>query len=209
MKRSSSTTLNASSASKCKSPKGEEQGTVRSFYGPIKYLLNTYATDDMIAEGDACKTPFTQPLNESRIEYIEALWNKALRRQGKYDEYVLEDIYTEASLESIRNSMWSQWGSKNLCRAWLSAPLQFCWRNYIMPCATQIHCITTMRRITNLKTVDGETVRLPASIWTLCVFNHLEITGLPLDHLRPKHPYGPLSRRALRNCFHPHRQRRQ
>lgn len=48
-----------------------------------------YPTDGIIAETDAHMMQFTQPLNKSAKEYIEALRKKELRCNRLYDVYLL------------------------------------------------------------------------------------------------------------------------
>lgn len=76
---------------KSKSRKRQKQCTVTLYYGGVNYLLQTYATDDVVAESEADKMRFTQPLNNSPIECPETLENKTLRC-----DRVHEDMYSKA-----------------------------------------------------------------------------------------------------------------
>lgn len=53
---------------------------------------------------------FTQPLNKSHTKYAEALYNKVVRCDRVYDEYMLKGIFIEFLLESIYHSRRSYWG---------------------------------------------------------------------------------------------------
>lgn len=46
-----------------------------------------------LAETHADMSQFTQLLNKSPTEYVEAFWIKALKYDIVYDEYVLNDIF--------------------------------------------------------------------------------------------------------------------
>lgn len=81
---------------KLKVHRHQKQNTVASYCEVVKYLLETYATDDITAETDDDMIQRTQPSNSSPEEYAEALWNKALKCHREYDEYVLKRIFMES-----------------------------------------------------------------------------------------------------------------
>lgn len=71
-----------------------------------------YATDDVIPEMDADMMRITQASNKKPAEYAEALWNKVLRGDRDYDEYVLQDIFIEGLPESVYHGTRSYYGPK-------------------------------------------------------------------------------------------------
>lgn len=112
MKKPAAAALNSRISLPSKSHRRHKEGTLTTYCEVVNYLLETYATDDVIAETDAEILRFTQPPTKSPTEYAEALWNKALRCDRVYDEYVLKGIFIEGLHESIRHSMRSYWGSR-------------------------------------------------------------------------------------------------
>lgn len=58
----------------------------------MNYLLETYAMDYIIAKTDAHMMLFKQPLSKSPTGYAGAHWNKAIRCNRLYDDYVLKRI---------------------------------------------------------------------------------------------------------------------
>lgn len=84
--------------------KDEMYCLVASYCEGVNYLLDTYAPDDIIAEAETDMTRFTQPSNKLLTEYAKALWNKELRCDTVYDEYVLNRIFIEGFSESIHHS---------------------------------------------------------------------------------------------------------
>lgn len=86
MKRPAEAALNAHIALRPKSHKSQKEGIVTSYCKVVNYLVETYETDDVIAEADADMMRFTLPSNKSPAEYAEGLCNKALRCDRVYDE---------------------------------------------------------------------------------------------------------------------------
>lgn len=52
------------------------------------YLLQTYATNDVIAETDAAWKSYTQPYTMTPTQYAKALVPKSLKFAEVYEEYV-------------------------------------------------------------------------------------------------------------------------
>lgn len=61
----------------------------------INYILETYATGDVMAETDARILTFLQLSNMTSTEHTEALWSKVLRCDPVYEECVLKGIFIE------------------------------------------------------------------------------------------------------------------
>lgn len=78
----------------------------------MNYLLETYVTDDVIAEINNDIMPYAQPVNKTPIEYAGILWSKALQCDCVYDDYVLKGIFIVGPIGSIRHSMHACWGSR-------------------------------------------------------------------------------------------------
>lgn len=57
---------------------------------------------------------FTQAFNKSLTGHTEAFWNKVIRCDWVYEEYVLEFDFIEGLPESIRHGMRSCCGFKNI-----------------------------------------------------------------------------------------------
>lgn len=94
-----------------KSPsKPLKEGPFTMYCEVVNYLLETYATNNPIDETTEKIMRFTQPLNNTPIEYNELLWSKALRYNLVYHEYVLNGNFTEALEDCIFHSMLSFWG---------------------------------------------------------------------------------------------------
>lgn len=70
--------LSACIAIRSKLHKRQEGGLVTSSCEVVNYLLETYSTDDVIAETDAHMMHLTQPSSKCPTEYSEALRNMAL-----------------------------------------------------------------------------------------------------------------------------------
>lgn len=78
-----------------------KQGTLSSYFKALNYSLGTYVSDDVIAETDADMICSTQLSNKLPTQYAKALWNKALRCNRVYEEYVPKGIFI---LRDCRNS---------------------------------------------------------------------------------------------------------
>lgn len=63
MKCTAVAALNAGVALQFKSHNCQNEGAVKSNWRAVRYLLETYWTDNVITETDAHMTPFTQPSN--------------------------------------------------------------------------------------------------------------------------------------------------
>lgn len=118
--------------------------------------LETYATDDVIAETGTDMMRFTQPSKKSPAEDEEALWNKAPRCDRVYDEYVFKDIFSERLSKSVRHSMHAYCSSRKIAREHDLAPhatflqnLQYGSSNTDAPCNND-------KTKTDLETLDPE-----------------------------------------------------
>lgn len=89
---------------KSKWPKHQKKGTVTSYCEAANYLVNTSATDDVVADTDANIVKITQLSNKSPKEQAGALWNKVTRCNQVYDEYVFKRAFIEGLSESILTS---------------------------------------------------------------------------------------------------------
>lgn len=83
-----------------------------SYFEVVKYLLGTYATDDVIAKIGAKILHFTQLSNMTPTEYVEMLSNKALRCDRVYDEYFFKEKFLEGLHGDSPYSMRSKWSLK-------------------------------------------------------------------------------------------------
>lgn len=73
IKRSAVVKLNTSIALGYKSSRRQKEGLVNSYCEAVNYLLETYSTNDEIAETDVNMMHFTQPSNKLHTECSEAL----------------------------------------------------------------------------------------------------------------------------------------
>lgn len=98
-----------------KLPRGQNKATVTSESKAVDYLLETYATSDVIAKTDDKMMPFTQPPSKLATDYSEALWNEILELYPVYNKYHLECTLIGNLPKSTRQSMMSYWVSKMRC----------------------------------------------------------------------------------------------
>lgn len=66
--------------------KCQEEETFTTHCEVLNYLLEPYASDDVIADTEAEIMRFSQPLNETQTEHAELLWAEALRGDRVYNE---------------------------------------------------------------------------------------------------------------------------
>lgn len=66
------------------------------------YLLNTYSTDDIVAETNSDGTRFRQSLHTTAVKYSQALWTMAPWKGLLYHEYGLKDTFIEGNMGSSR-----------------------------------------------------------------------------------------------------------
>lgn len=111
MKSPAVATLKACIPLHLKSHSGQKEGTVTTYCKAVRFFLETYTNDGVIAEEDADMMSFTQPSNKSPAEYEKVLWNKVLRGDRIYDEYAWKGSSIEDLLQAIRRIMRSYWGS--------------------------------------------------------------------------------------------------
>lgn len=105
MKRTAATELNSRIAQWSKFHKSQKEGNLTSYCEAVNYLIETYATEDVIAKTDANMMLSTQPSIKLSKEYAEALWNKALHGDRAYDKYILRRIFIQGLLEPMQHSM--------------------------------------------------------------------------------------------------------
>lgn len=73
MKRLVAAALNSGIALRSKKHRCQKDDNETTFCEAISYLLETYETDDLMAETGAGTMLFKQPSNESLMEYAEAV----------------------------------------------------------------------------------------------------------------------------------------
>lgn len=79
----------------------------------IKYLLQMYVTENVIATMDVEIIRITQTANMTPTEYAGALQNKAVCCDFSHDEYVLNRTLTEGLHGPIGHSTCLYWSSRN------------------------------------------------------------------------------------------------
>lgn len=114
MKKPAAAALNTRIALYLKLKRARKEGKLASDCEVVNFLLETYATDDIIEEMDAVILYFEQPSHTPPTEYLEALWNKAQRCDRTHDEYVFMGIFLEACHGWIQQSMNPSWSSKKM-----------------------------------------------------------------------------------------------
>lgn len=87
------------------------EGIVISNCDAVNYLLETNATDDMMAKTDVDLIGFTHPSKKLIMGYAEAFWNMTLRCDREYDECTQRKLIQRV-WESIGHSTCSYWASK-------------------------------------------------------------------------------------------------
>lgn len=90
-----------------------QERKLTSYCQAVRYLLNTYATDDITFEADAHIINYRQLQNFNALDYLQSLWKKALRCGPVYDEYQLKSTCIEALLSSIHQSARSYWAKNS------------------------------------------------------------------------------------------------
>lgn len=82
-----------------------KKGKLTSYSEAINYLLQTYASDDVVAEAEADLRHFVQNRSMSPQEYATALTLKVLRCGPVYTEARIIGIYIEGLRESIHSTV--------------------------------------------------------------------------------------------------------
>lgn len=77
----------------------------------INYLLETFATDNIIAEAESDITSFEKPVGTTGTRHFEILFEKALRCGVVYNEPRLKEIFIESLRSSICYSTRKYWGA--------------------------------------------------------------------------------------------------
>lgn len=78
MQKQTVATLNSRIALSSNLRRGQKEGALTTYCKLLNYLLETYATNDVIAESDAEIMHYTQPPNKTPAGYTCLLWSKAL-----------------------------------------------------------------------------------------------------------------------------------
>lgn len=84
-----------------------------SYVQVVNPISTTFAMDYIIAETDTEIVQFTQPANESALQYADALWIKILWYSQVYDEYILMGMFVEGLAFLKMHRMRSFWSSNN------------------------------------------------------------------------------------------------
>lgn len=93
-----------------KSQKHRKERILTRYSKGINFLLETYVTNDDIAEKDAENLRLTRPSNMTPTEYADVLWNKALLCELAHDKHAPKSISIEGLHRSFRHSIRSYWG---------------------------------------------------------------------------------------------------
>lgn len=95
MKKQAEATLSSRIALRSKSSrKCQIEGTLKTYYEVVYYLLETRDTDNVIFKPNAEIMRVPQPLNKTLFVYSELFGAKELRWHRFYDEYVPKGNFT-------------------------------------------------------------------------------------------------------------------
>lgn len=72
-----------------------------SYFEVVKYLRNTYATNDIFSEADV-DIFHKQPKDLNAVDYSHSLWTNTLRCGPVYEDYRLKSDFIENLGSSIR-----------------------------------------------------------------------------------------------------------
>lgn len=86
MKRPAAARLDARVALRSKSHRRHKEGKVMTYCDALNYLVEAYATDDVVVQTDTDIMRFSQPSIKFPTENEELLLNDALRGHRVYDE---------------------------------------------------------------------------------------------------------------------------
>lgn len=75
----------------------------------VSYLVQTYATNDVIAKLYAAFTRYTQPSDMSPMQYAKFLGTRSLGCGEVCNEHVMKWTFVESPHESVRHSMPLYW----------------------------------------------------------------------------------------------------
>lgn len=97
-----------------------KEGKLKRYYQAVNYLLETYATDDVIVEAEAEITNYNEPGNRLDASCSETLWERALRCRRGYDDSSFKGVFVEGLHHVIRFFMLNHWrANKDACyRIW-------------------------------------------------------------------------------------------
>lgn len=86
-------------------PKWQKEETITMYCEVITYLLETYATNDRIAEKEADIIRFIQPLKKIPIDNVEILQLQALHWGCMYDRYTIKGNFIKMIQDYIHHKM--------------------------------------------------------------------------------------------------------
>lgn len=81
-----------------------KEGMLKTYNKAVKYLFQTYITDDFIAKIDASLTRYTRPSTMSPTYYAKDLAVKLLRCGEVCSKYVLSGVFIKHPHKSLRQS---------------------------------------------------------------------------------------------------------
>lgn len=88
-----------------------EEGKLTSYCQLVNYVLEAYASSDVIAEAEGDITNYKQPENMSAVRYSQAFLEKALLCGQVYSESKLKGFFKEERYNSIGFSMRNFFGA--------------------------------------------------------------------------------------------------
>lgn len=140
----------------CNSPYRPKGRTVTFCCKAVSYLLQTHASDDVVAEIDADMRRITAPSSKPRTEYSEAFCNKVLRCDRIDDEYVLKTFLLR-NYCNTSNTVWAYAGLQRRTvqyTTWRAMLRRY--QDWNIVCAIVIHPHFMTRRITDVDIKDAE-----------------------------------------------------
>lgn len=93
MKSLATAALNAPIPLKFRSRERQKDGVSTLYCKAVNYLLETYSTNDEIGETEPDMMHINRMSNKPLIELAEELWNKVVRCDRLYEEYLLKGIF--------------------------------------------------------------------------------------------------------------------
>lgn len=97
----------------------EVQECIYTFVEAVKYLLNSYTTDDVFANASSEIKLFNEFSNRTAIQYAKTLEEKALRCGNAYFEQLTRSIFVQILSRNVRDNMSIYWAAKptmHLCQ---------------------------------------------------------------------------------------------
>lgn len=102
-----------------------EAGKLKGYCQVVNYLLETYATDDVVAEDEADITNYEHPKSMSAMQYLQAMWKEALRCGQVYSDSRLKRVLIEGVHHSTGFSLKNDWAANQ--EATLQKPGALCY----------------------------------------------------------------------------------